>query len=117
MPRVIHFEILSDSPEPLADFYAAVFGWHVHKGTAPQAYWPVSTGPREQPGIDGGFMHRHLPQAVINTIQVESVDAVVEQITAQGGAVALGPRDVPGVGRHAYCKDPQGNLFGVLQPV
>jgi predicted enzyme related to lactoylglutathione lyase len=28
----------------------------------------------------------------------------------------MGPNEIPGVGLHAYCADPEGNLFGILQP-
>ena len=31
--------------------------------------------------------------------------------------MALDKMDVPGVGWLAYCKDPEGNIFGMLQPV
>jgi len=33
-----------------------------------------------------------------------------------GGTVATEKMDVPGVGVLAYRKDPDGNIFGVLQP-
>ena len=33
-----------------------------------------------------------------------------------GGTVALEKMEVPGVGLLAYRKDPEGNIFGVLQP-
>jgi predicted enzyme related to lactoylglutathione lyase len=77
----------------------------------------VTTGPEGTPGIDGGIMGRHLPQAVINTIQVESMDETLSKIEGAGGKKVHGPEEIPGVGLHAYCADPGGNLFGIMQPV
>jgi predicted enzyme related to lactoylglutathione lyase len=61
-------------------------------------------------------MHRHFPQAVINTSVVESLPEMLAKVQAAGGRTVHGPREVPGVGLHAYCADPEGNLFGLLQP-
>jgi hypothetical protein len=55
MPRVIHFEIHVDNPERAIDFYRAVLGWQFTKWPGPVGYWLVTTGPQEQPGINGGL--------------------------------------------------------------
>lgn len=118
MSRVIHFEILSDDPPGLAAFYADVFGWKVHTGGgAEQRYWPVTTGAEGTPGINGGFMARCFQQPVINTVHVDDVEAALARVVEAGGKTMLGPHDVPGVGRHVYCADPAGNLFGMMQPL
>lgn len=116
MNRPIHFEILAREPAELGKFYESVFGWTVASlGSPEQGYWLVKTGPAEAPGIDGGMMHRHFEQAVINTIQVDDVAVAVSQVESAGGRTLTEPRDIPGVGLHAYCADPEGNLFGLLQ--
>jgi len=114
--RPIHFEILGDDPAALTEFYKAVFGWEIATWGGPQGYWLATTG-KDAPGIDGGFMERHFPQAVINTIQVGSLDDCFAAVKAAGGKVVNEPREVPGVGMHAYCADPEGNLFGLLAPL
>jgi predicted enzyme related to lactoylglutathione lyase len=40
-------------------------------------------------------------------------DDTAKQVTANGGQVLNGPRDVPGGERIAQCKDPQGTVFAV----
>jgi hypothetical protein len=115
--RPVHFEILADDPEKAVDFYRSIFGWEIgdwEEGDEP--YWLVTTGSEEKPGINGAIMHRHFPQAVINTLEVESLDAMIEKVEASGGKKVNGPNAIPGVGTHAYCADPEGNLFGILQP-
>ena len=116
MTRPIHFEILADDPEKIAGFYRDLFGWEVATWDGPPAYWMVKTGPQDQPGIDGGIMHRHFPQAVINTLMVTSIDEMIAKVEAEGGKKLHGPEKVPGVGMHAYCADPEGNIFGMMQP-
>ena len=116
MRRPVHFEILTEDPEKTVDFYRR-FGWKIADWEAgDEPYWLVTTGTEDVPGINGAIMHRHLQQAVINTIEVESLEATLEEIEAAGGKKIHGPNTVPGVGLHAYCADPEGTLFGVLQP-
>lgn len=116
MPRPIHFEILANDPERIGDFYHRVLGWEIATWEGgEQDYWLVTTGPDDAPGINGGIMRRHFPQAVINIIEVESLEDVLAKIEAAGGRKVNGPSEVPGVGLHAYCEDPEGNLFGVLE--
>lgn len=119
MNRPVHFEILSDDPERVASFYEEVFGWKADRWEGPQGYWLVTTGAGEAPetsGIDGGIMHRHLDQAVINTIEVASLEEAIQRVEAAGGGKVHGPHTIPGVGTHAYCADPTGILFGLLEP-
>ena len=114
MNRVIHFEILSNDPEKSAHFYGDVFGWKIQSPPGPMKYWLVHTG-TGGPGIDGGIMGTHFPQAVINTIETESLEETRGRIIAAGGKLVHGPHEVPGVGLHAYFTDPDGTMFGVMQ--
>jgi predicted enzyme related to lactoylglutathione lyase len=115
--RVVHFEILSENPERVAQFYQEALGWEIQTWPGgQQAYWLVTTGAEGSPGINGGIMHRHFPQAVINTTQVDSLADTLARIERAGGKKVSGPNEIPGIGTHAYCTDPDGNLFGVLQP-
>ncbi len=116
MPRPLHFEILVDDPERAVEFYGSVFGWEVAKWEGPQTYWMVTTGPAGTPGIDGGLMHRHFQQPVINTIEVASLEETIRKVEEAGGKKVSGPQEIPEVGLHAYCEDPAGVMFGILQP-
>lgn len=119
MGRPVHFEILGDDPGKLAEFYSSVLGWEFQSWSGSeefqQEYWLATTGPKEQAGIDGAIMKRHFPQPVINTTLVDSLDETLAKVTAAGGKLVFGPNEIPYVGTHAYCEDPQGNLFGVIE--
>ena len=55
------------------------------------------------------------PRLVWNTIGVPSVDEFLAKATAAGGSIAMPKMAIPGVGYIAYCKDPEGNTFGIMQ--
>ena len=117
MNRVVHFEIQGDRPETLVKFYREALGWECASWEGPQKYWLLTTGPENEPGINGAILERHFrQQAVINTSSVENLAVALEKIDAAGGKKVSGPNEIPGVGVHAYCEDPDGNLFGILQP-
>jgi len=115
MPRVIHFEIAADDPERASKFYSKVFGWEVNKWDGPAPYWLVKTG-ENSPGIDGGIMsaQESFPR-VVNTIDVDNLDAFVDKISSSGGNVVVPRMAVPGIGYMAYCSDTEGNVFGIMQ--
>jgi len=52
----------------------------------------------------------------VNTIQVDDLDAMVKKATANGGKNVVPRMPIPGVGWLAYCTDPGGNIFGMMQP-
>ena len=116
MARVVHFELAADDPERAILFYEKVFGWKIQKWDGPQDYWLASTGEPGTPGIDGAIMRRNseLP-AIVNTIDVASLDESLAKLTANGGTVVAPKMAVPGVGYLAYCQDTEGNTFGMMQ--
>jgi predicted enzyme related to lactoylglutathione lyase len=56
------------------------------------------------------------PNAFVCIIGVDNLDTYFDKAKEAGGSVAMDKMDVPGVGKLAYFKDPDGNLFGMLQP-
>lgn len=122
MSRAVHFEIHASNPQAAIDFYSGLFGWSFNKWEGGE-YWMIRTGPDEQPGINGGLMPRRGPvpeamaamNAFVITVDVGNVDEAVAGALAAGGATALPKMPVPGIGWLAYLKDPDGNIFGVMQ--
>ncbi len=117
MPKVIHFELPADDPKRAVAFYENVFGWTITKWEGPNDYWLITAGPDDEPGINGAITPRMLAdQVTTDTISVTSIDDSVKKIGEAGGTVVMSKQIIPGVGYIAYCKDTEGNLFGVLQP-
>jgi predicted enzyme related to lactoylglutathione lyase len=116
MPRVIHFEIPADNPERAAQFYQKVFGWKVDKWAGPMDYWLAKTGEDKEPGINGAITEKgDYVAATTNTIDVASYEDAVKKIMEAGGKVLTAKMAVPGVGYMSYCKDTEGNVFGIMQ--
>jgi len=115
MARVIHFEIPVNDPDRAIKFYTNVFGWKIEKWPGPMDYWLVNSGDEKKPGINGGIMKRGNVQTTTNTLGVDSVDDSVKAVTKAGGKLVMPKTPIPGVGYFAYCEDPEGNLFGVMQ--
>jgi predicted enzyme related to lactoylglutathione lyase len=124
MARPMHFEIQASHPQALIDFYGALFGWSFQKWEGGE-YWLINTGPDTQPGINGGLLPRKGPapadmagvNAFVITVSVDDLDALLAKVdTIGGGALVCVPKmAVQGIGWLAYIKDPDGNIFGMLQ--
>ena len=127
---VVHFEIHASEPQRLIDFYSQLLGWTFEQyGDIP--YWTISTGEgsigMDSPGmgINGGLAQREGPApdagAPINgcnvVIGVDDADASFAKGIELGGAEAVPPDDMEGIGRVAYLRDPDGNVFGLISEV
>ena len=115
MPRFVHIDISADDPERAAQFYRDVFGWTVTKLDGPVPYWLIATG--TDPGeIGGGIGQRSESwQTVIPTIDVDSVDDYQTKLEAAGGTVVTPKQLIPGVGHLMNFRDPEGNVFSILE--
>jgi predicted enzyme related to lactoylglutathione lyase len=122
MGRIVHFEIHAENPERAIKFYGDLFGWQFKRWEGPMPYWVIKTGEEGEPGINGGLLPRRGAidgQAVIAyvcTAQVASLDQSLAKAKSAGGTEALPKMAIPGVGWLAYCKDTEGNIFGMMQP-
>ena len=130
MNRVVHFEIHCSDPERAATFYRTVFGWTVQEWAIPgvelpkeHRYWLATTGPEGERGINGGMLFRRGAEpadgqavnAYVCTMGVTSVDESLTKAMAAGASLAVPKMAVKGVGWLAYCKDTEGNIFGMMQ--
>ena len=125
MSRVVHFEIHAGDVARARAFYESVFGWGFEDWSeyAGMPYLGVTTGPDDQPGVNGAIMQRHGESAArggavngaVITIGVESFDATAEAIAAAGGTVALPKYALPGMAWQGYYLDTEGNTIGIHQ--
>jgi predicted enzyme related to lactoylglutathione lyase len=115
MPRVVHFEIPAKDSAKIVAFYREVFGWEFSKWDQGD-YWLVKTGEDGVPGINGGlYSPEQGMSGTVNTIDVPDLDSFVSKVRANGGQVVAPKMPVPGVGWLAYCRDVEGNAFGIMQ--
>jgi uncharacterized protein len=130
MNRILHFEIHAGDPERAATFYRNVFDWEIHEWVMPDVemkdenrYWLVTTGPENEPGVNGGLVLRRGPapadgqplNAYVCTISVANLDSSVDKVLKFGGSIVFPRMAVNGIGWWANCKDTEGNSFGMMQ--
>ena len=114
----IWHELMTTNTENAATFYQEVAGLT----TAPGPYQMMMAGdqsvgglvgPRaEGPGWPSGGPEAHW----IAYIAVDDVDAAARKASELGGQVLLPPVDIPGFGRAAVLRDPQGAAVGIFTP-
>ncbi len=124
---IVHFEIPANDPEKLKVFYERVLGWKIFNASMPGAeYWLIQTVPTDEkgmlqkPGVNGGLYKRtpDMPGATqINYISVENIDEYTAKVTRAGGKIMVPKKEIPNIGWFAVAADPEGNTFGLLQPV
>ena len=130
MSKVMHFEIQAYDVERITKFYTDVFGWEINEWILPNVemtdenrYWLVSTGPDDEAGINGGMLIRQGEKpkegqpvnAYVCIIDTASIDKTLENVVQSGGEVTVDKMPVTGMGWSAYCKDPDGNIFGLME--
>lgn len=120
----IWYELMTSDPAGAAAFYGAVVGWTIASHADPAAgdmdYRMIG---RSDGGNAGGVLALNADMPAggarpiwIGYLEVDDVDAAVDAIKADGGAVQMPATDLP-VGRIAMVTDPQGAPFYIMDPI
>lgn len=116
MNRPIQIELRPVDVARAQGFYSGVFGWSFEKQPGPVEYWGIRTGPDDAPGVHGGMMKtRDAQPHTVCWVEVEHVGQTAKQVERLGGRVVVPPMAVRGVGQLAYCADPDGLVFAIVQ--
>ncbi len=127
MDRVCHFEVPFADKKRMQAFYSTVFGWQFMDAPTEMPYVFVITtevdeafAPKKAGGINGGAYPRGDEggsKSPVIVIEVASCQQRLEDIKRAGGAVLMGPHEIPGMGVYAQVKDTEDNIIGLWQPV
>ncbi len=120
----IWYELMTPDPAGAAAFYGAVVGWTIASHADPAAggmdYRMIA---RSDGGNAGGVLALNADMLTggakpiwIGYLEVDDVDAAIDAIKADGGAVQMPATDLP-VGRIAMVTDPQGAPFYIMDPI
>jgi uncharacterized protein len=122
--RIVHFEVEAADRDRAKNFYAQAFGWEMQQmGPEMGDYVVVITGdPKEPGGINGGiFGTPPGAQKELNgyscVVGVDNIDEASANVKAAGGQLLGDKMDIPTVGTFVRCKDTEGNIFTMLQPL
>jgi len=122
--RIVHFEIEASDQQRAKNFYAQAFGWDMQQmGEEMSNYVVIVTGdPKEPGGINGG-LYGTQPGAAkeLNAfscvVGVDNIDQAMAKVKSAGGQLMGDKMDIPTVGTFVRCKDTEGNIFTMLQPL
>jgi len=109
---VVHFEIGCRDRARTEQFFSNLFGWQI-QGNGPAS--TIDTASRQ--GIQGHISSLgHEPHHyTIFYVQVDDVQACLDQATALGGKTLVPPVSIPG-GTFAWFSDPDENTVGLWKP-
>ena len=114
----IWYELITAQPEEAQKFYSGVMGWTFAPMPDDQEgnYNIASAGNETVAGVMRTPDHaKGMPDRWFVYVGVEDVDSCAERVKSLGGSVDIEPTDIPGVGRFAFCNDPQGAQFYVMR--
>jgi uncharacterized protein len=110
---IIHWEIQSQRPEILHQFYRDAFGWEVDANN-PMNYGMVASAGGDG-GINGGIGGSPSGGSRVTVYaSVPSIESALARIVSLGGQVIMPRTDVGPVIMGLY-HDPEGNLMGLVE--
>ncbi|HEY9855611.1 MAG TPA: VOC family protein [Stenomitos sp.] len=114
-------ELFTPDVEASKRFYGGLFGWNwstMPMGEGMSTYTMAMVGDQ----TIAGFMDlAHLPEGDPVPphwsvyVYVDDVDQALERAIAAGGRACSDATDIPGVGRFAVVRDPQGAMFNLFR--
>lgn len=116
-----HFEIPTADAPGLTAFLREVFGWQ----PSPTNLEHPSYTRLDTASFSGGSRvglwqgSQELLEAAVPVVRIEGepLEDCLERVTLAGGMIALAPTPVPGAGRFARFRDPEGNEWGLFEAV
>ncbi|MEN3326891.1 MAG: uncharacterized protein V7638_1698 [Acidobacteriota bacterium] len=110
-------ELATNDTQKAGEFYSNVFGWTRQKFPGGMEYTVFNN---DDKGIGGMYQIMPemgpIPPHWLVYFAVEDCDAAVQKASGLGANVIKPAEDIPGVGRFAILKDPQGAMFALLKP-
>jgi predicted enzyme related to lactoylglutathione lyase len=109
-------ELITTDVAGAKSFYGELFGWTFDDMPMENSVYSVFSANGEE---IGGMMPlapevQEMPPCWGQYVTVHDVDAVAEKAAANGGKIAMPPRDIPEVGRFCVIQDPQGAFISII---
>lgn len=111
--EVTHIEFPADDIERAKRFYSAVAGWEFGEMEGFPDYWLFRSSEASGGGL--GKRGESVGNVIRVYITVDKLETAVAAAEANGGAVIAPPADVPGQGRYAVVRDPEGTEIGLWE--
>lgn len=116
-PGAFHWnELWCDDAKSAAEFYAKVLGYTYSTMETPTgAYYVLANGEQQRAGIMTSPV-AGIPSHWLPYVDVPDLDASLARVTRNEGSVEGEAMEMPGIGRFAFIRDPQGARLGLITP-
>jgi uncharacterized protein len=114
--QFVWYELTTPDVDAARKFYPAITGWGTQQFDKDYTMWTTGgvpfagifrLGPEQQA--------KGIPPNWMPYIEAGNVDDTARKVTSLGGTVVVPPTDIPGTGRFAVVRDPQGATFGLYR--
>lgn len=114
--QFVWYELTTPDVDAARKFYPPITGWGTQQFDKDYTMWTTSgvpfagifrLGPEQR--------QRGIPPNWMPYIEAGNVDDTARKVTSLGGTVVVPPSDIPGTGRFAVVRDPQGATFGLYK--
>jgi predicted enzyme related to lactoylglutathione lyase len=116
--RFVWHELMTRDVPEAKKFYSKLIGWKAQAWPLDPAYTVCHSEQGPTAGIYGipADMPAEIPAHWLGYIGTRDVDGTAAAAVRAGGSIIKEPEDIPGAGRSAILKDPQGAEFAILDP-
>jgi predicted enzyme related to lactoylglutathione lyase len=114
--KFVWYELRTPDLKASEKFYGNVLGWAAKDAGMPaMPYTLFSAGDQTVAGAVTMPGSVAMPPHWMGFVGVDDVDAAAAKVKSLGGAIHMGPQDIPGVGRFAIIADPQGAFLALFK--
>jgi predicted enzyme related to lactoylglutathione lyase len=116
--RFVWHELMTRDVPGAKKFYTNLVGWKAQAWPLDPCYTVCVSEHGPSAGIFGipADMPAEVPAHWVGYVGTRDVDGTAAAAVRAGGSIIKGPDDLPGAGRYAVLKDPQGAVFAILDP-
>ncbi len=114
--QFVWYELTTPDVDAARKFYPPITGWGTQQFDKDYTMWTSGGAP-----FAGIFKlgpeqrEQGIPPNWMPYIEAGKVDDTARKVTSLGGTVVVPPADIPGTGRFAVVRDPQGATFGIYK--
>jgi predicted enzyme related to lactoylglutathione lyase len=114
--QFVWYELTTPDVDAAKKFYPAITGWGTQPFDNDYTVWTNAGTPFG--GIfrlDDRMRQQGVPPNWMPYVETRNVDDTAKLAASLGGTILVPPTDIPGTGRFAVLKDPQGAAFGIYK--
>ena len=114
--QFVWYELTTPDVDAARKFYPPITGWGTQQFDKDYTMW--TTGGVPFAGIfrlGAEQQAKGIPPNWMPYIEAGNVDDTARKVASLGGTVVVPPTDIPGTGRFAVVRDPQGATFGLYK--